>query len=362
MTLALRLAAKGQGTTSPNPMVGAVVVNRSRIVGQAFHLRPGKPHAEVLALRTAGERARGATLYVTMEPCCHLAKRTPPCVPAVVRSGVRRVVVAMQDPNPLVKGKGIAALRRAGLTVTMDVARREAEELNRAYGRWITTKRPYVILKAGMTLDGQIATAAGESRWITGLQSRQEVHQLRAQVDAVLVGSGTVLTDDPSLTVRTGARLNRPAARQPLRVVVDSRLRIPITAEILSRQDKAKTIVATTGSAPAVRRRALRRKGIETIVFPASRRRVSLPDLLRELGRRGITSLLVEGGSEVNSAMLQAKLVDHVRLYIAPALLGGTNARGLIGGASPARLMHAVKLRHMHIRIVGGDLVVEGDL
>ena len=362
MTLALRLAAKGQGTTSPNPMVGALVVKQGRIVGRGFHLCPGQPHAEILALCQAGTKARGATLYVTLEPCCHLRKRTPPCVPAVVRSGVRRVVVAMHDPNPQVKGKGVAGLRLAGLSVTTGVARRQAETLNRAYRHWILTKRPYVTLKAGMTLDGQIATASGESRWITSLQSRREVHRLRSRVDALLVGVGTVLSDDPSLTARTGPRLKKPARRQPLRIVLDSTLRVPLNALILSRQDEAKTLVATTRAAPAARLRALQKRGIETMVLSADRGRVSLPALMKQLGRRGITSLLVEGGSEINAAMLKAKLVDHVRLYMAPALVGGGNAKGIIGGRSPVRLAQAVKLKGLQTRSVGGDVVVEGDL
>jgi len=362
MIMALRLGAKGQGTASPNPMVGALVVYQGRIVGRGFHRRPGRPHAEIPALRQAGTRARGATLYVTLEPCCHLKKRTPPCVPEVIRSGVRRVVIAMCDPNPLVKGKGAAALRRAGLSVTVGVARQEAEELNKAYCHWIKTKRPYVTLKAGMTLDGQIATALGESRWITSKPSRQEGHQLRRRVDAVLVGVGTVLFDNPSLTARTGARLNKLAPRQPLRIVVDSRLRVPLNARILSRQNEARTVVATTGSAPAARRSALQKKRIETITLPAVREHVSLPALLKELGRRGVMSLLVEGGSEMNAAMLTARLVHHVRLYIAPALLGGDDATGIIGGKSPARLVQALKLENVQTRSVGGDIVVEGDV
>ncbi len=362
MTLALRLAAKGQGTTSPNPMVGAVVVKNGRIIGQGFHRHPGEPHAEILALRQAGTRAQGATLYVTLEPCCHLKKRTPPCVPTVIRSGIRRVVVAMYDPNPGVKRRGVAALRRAELSVTIGVGHREAEHLNRAYSHWAKTKCPYVFLKSGMTLDGKIATASGESRWITRKESRREVHQLRRQVDAVLVGVGTVLSDNPSLTARTGAQLNTLAPRQPLRIVVDSRLRIPLDAQILSQQNVARTIVATTGSTPAARRSALQEKGIEAITLPAVQGRVWLPALLKELGRRGIMSLLVEGGGEMNAAMLKAKLVHHVRLYITPALLGGDDAKGVIGGKSPARLTQAVKLRHVQIRSVGGDVVVEGDV
>ncbi|MBK9308316.1 MAG: bifunctional diaminohydroxyphosphoribosylaminopyrimidine deaminase/5-amino-6-(5-phosphoribosylamino)uracil reductase RibD [Nitrospira sp.] len=362
MTLALRLAAKGQGTTSPNPMVGALVVRQGELVGQGFHLRPGTPHAEIHALRQAGTRARGSTLYITLEPCCHLKKRTPPCVPEILRTGVRRVVIAMQDPNPSVKGKGVAALRRAGLSVSVGVARLEAEELNRAYCHWMKTGRPYVTLKAGMTLDGQLATARGESQWITSEMSRQEVHQLRRSVESILIGVNTVLIDNPSLTARTGARLETVASRQPLRIVVDSRLRIPLTAKILTQQDKAKTIVATTAMAPRTRRSALEEKGIEVFTISAREGRVSLPALLRELGRRGVRSVLVEGGGEINAAMLRGKLVDHVRLYIAPLLLGGRDTKGLIGGNSPARLAKAIRVRRMVVRPLGDDMVVEGVL
>ncbi len=362
MTLALRLAAKGQGTTSPNPMVGAVVVREGRIVGRGFHLRPGTPHAEILALQQAGKQAQGATLYVTLEPCCHLKKRTSPCVPDILRSRIRRVVIAMQDPNPSVKGKGTAALRRAGLSVTVGVGRVEAEALNKSYCRWMETGRPYVTLKAGMTLDGKLATATGESRWITGAASRQEVHQLRRGVDAVLVGAGTVLADDPSLTARSGARLDKLTTRQPLRIVVDSRLRTPLKAQILAQQYRAKTIMATTAAALIDRRSAFLKKGIEVLTLPAAQKGVSLPALLKELGRRGVMSLLVEGGGEINAAMLKAKLVDHIRLYMAPLLLGGQNAKGVIGGESPARLKSALKLHRMRVRSVGDDVVVEGEL
>ena len=362
MTLALRLAAKGRGTTSPNPMVGALMVRQGRIVGQGFHLRPGTPHAEILALRQAGNGAQGATLYVTLEPCCHLKKRTPPCVPEILRSGVRRVVIAMQDPNPSVKGKGAAALRRAGLSVTVGVARSEAEALNKAYGHWMKTGRPYVTLKAGMTLDGKLATATGESQWITSAASRREVHELRAAVDAILMGVGTVLADDPSLTARSGARLDKLAPRQPLRIVVDSRLRTPFKGQVLAQQDKAKTIIATTVAAPAARRSVLQKKGIEILTLPALKGRVSLTALLKQLGRRGILSVLVEGGGEINAGLLKEKLVDHICLYMAPLLLGGQNAKGLIGGGSPTRLAGAIKLRNRVTRSVGNDLVVEGDL
>lgn len=362
MILALRLAAKGRGTVSPNPMVGAVVVRKGRIVGRGFHARPGLPHAEILALRQAGNLAAGATLYVTLEPCCHQRKRTPPCVPDVIRSGIRRVVIAMTDPNPLVKGRGVAALRRAGLAVTVGVARQEAEELNKAYSHWMRTKRPYVILKAGMTLDGKIATATGESKWIAGPSSRRDVHRLRREVDAVLIGVGTVVHDDPSLTARLGPRLTRLAKRQPLRVVVDSRLRISPRARVLAQQEAGKTVVATTALADSVKKRALLEQGIEVLTLPLAGGSVSLAALMNDLGRRGITSVLLEGGGKLNAAMLKARLVQRVRFYVAPLLLGGDDAKSVIRGKSPARLASAMRLRHLTTRVVGGDLVVEGDL
>ncbi len=223
-------------------------------------------------------------------------------------------------------------------------------------------KRPYVILKAGMTLDGKIAAASGESKWITGEASRKEVHRLRGEVDAVLVGVGTVLADDPALTARTGPYLKKLASRQPLRVVVDSSLRIPLKAQILSRQKQAKTLVATTDSANASRQRELVKRGVEVLTLPSLRGKVSLPVLMRELGQRGVTALLLEGGSELHAAMLKANLVQHVRLYVAPALLGGADAKGVIGGKSPARLASALRLRHVKARSIGEDLVLEGDL
>jgi len=362
MSLALRLAEKGRGTTSPNPMAGAVVVRRGRIVGRGFHLRPGLPHAEILALLEAGPLSEGADLYITLEPCCHTKKRTPPCVPAVLDSNLRRVIVAMTDPNPLVDGKGVAALRRAGLPVTLGVKEREAQALNRTYSHWVTARRPYVILKAGMTLDGQIATSTGRSRWITGMPSRRDAHRLRTQVDAVLVGVGTVLKDDPSLIARTGPRLLAPADRQALRVVVDSTLRVPPGAHVLSEQETAKTLVATTTAASVSRRRALEQLGIEILILPSAEKQVSLPALLRALGHRGITSVLVEGGGEINASLLRGKLIDHVCLYVAPMLLGGADAMGLIGGRGPVRLASASGLRGMKIRSLGEDFLVEGDL
>ena len=362
MTLALRLAAKGRGKTSPNPMVGALVVKNGRIVGRGYHHGPGQPHAEILALNQAGSRANGATLYVTLEPCCHLHKRTPPCVPAVIQSSVRQVVVAMVDPNPSVKGRGIAALCRAGITVTTGIAQEEAAQLNRAYLHWVKTGRPYVILKAGMTLDGKVATAKGESRWITGPRARQEAHRFRSQVDAVVVGVGTVIHDDPALTARLSDRPLKLALKQPLRVVLDSKLRTPLTARICAKQDQAKTLIVTTSRASQSRHRPFEQVGVEVRSLPAKNGRVSLPALMTMLGKRGITSMLIEGGSTVNAAALREKLVNHVLFYLAPTLLGGQDAMAVIGDRSPERLAQALTLHHVTVRRIGNDMVVEGDL
>jgi len=362
MALALRLAAKGRGKTSPNPMVGALVVKDGRIVGHGYHHGPGKPHAEIIALNQAGRRAKGATLYVTLEPCCHLLKRTPPCVPTIIQSGVWQVVVAMADPNSQVKGRGIVALRRAGIAVTTEVAQEKASQLNRWYSHWATTGRPYVILKAGMTLDGKVATAKGESRWITGWLARQDAHRLRSLVDAVVVGVGTILHDDPTLTARLSDRPLKLAPRQPLRVVLDSWLRTPSTAKVCAKQGLAKTLIATTSRASRPRRRSVERAGVEVVSIVAKNGRVSFSALLKILGKRGITSLLIEGGSTVNASALREKLVNHVVLYLAPTLMGGQDAKAMIGDRGPKRLAQVRKLRHVSVRRMGNDLVVEGDL
>ena len=362
MTLALRLAAKGRGKTSPNPMVGALVVKNGRIVGRGYHHGSGQPHAEILALNEAGPRARGATLYVTLEPCCHLLKRTPPCVPAVIQSGVRQVVVAMTDPNPMVTGRGIAALRRAGIMVTTGLAHEAAEKLNQAYLHWVKTGRPYVILKAGMTLDGKVATAKGESRWITGPLARQDAHRLRSQVDAVMVGVGTIMHDNPTLTARRSHHPLKLAPRQPLRVVLDSRLRTSPTAVVCTAQDRAKTLIVTTSRASRSRRRLFDRAGVDVMSCSTKNGRVSLPTLMTLLGKRGITSVLIEGGSTINAAALREKLVNHVVLYLAPTLMGGQDSKAVIGGRSPKRLTQALPVHNLTIRRIGKELVMEGDL
>ncbi|MBM4125019.1 MAG: bifunctional diaminohydroxyphosphoribosylaminopyrimidine deaminase/5-amino-6-(5-phosphoribosylamino)uracil reductase RibD [Nitrospira sp.] len=363
MALALRLAAKGQGQTSPNPMVGAVVVRGGRIVGTGYHRRAGEPHAEVLALKAAGSRSQGATLYVTLEPCCHDRKRTPPCVPALIASDLRRVVVAMRDPNPKVSGKGIGLLRRAGLDVTVDCLRDEAERLNAIYCHWRRTGYPFVVLKAAMTLDGKIATAGGASQWITGREARRHAHRLRSQMDAILVGANTVLQDDPRLTVRLAGPTQR---RQPLRVILDSRLRIPLTARVFSPRTRSGadmgTLVATTPLVPKSRRQRLTQKGVSVLVLPSLNKQVSLRACLRRLAQQDISSVLIEGGSRVNASALQSGLVNRLVLYVAPLLLGGQDAKSVIGGESPAHLTQAIPLSNWHVRRIGRDLLIEATL
>jgi diaminohydroxyphosphoribosylaminopyrimidine deaminase/5-amino-6-(5-phosphoribosylamino)uracil reductase len=357
MARALELAARGLGTTSPNPPVGAVVVRHGRVVAEGYHRRAGGPHAEALALRRAGARARAATLYASLEPCCHLDKRTPPCVPAIIASGITRVVIAARDPNPKVRGRGLAALRRAGLRVDQGVGSAAAETLIEPYRTLITAGRPFVTLKVASTLDGKIATAKGESRWITGPAARKLVHQLRARADAIVTGIGTILADDPSLTVRMGAG----PERTPLRIVLDPSLRIPLRAKVL-RGRKAPTLIVTTPQAALSRRAALRKIGADVLVLPSRHGRIQWRALLSELGRRGIASLLIEGGAEVNASALCEGAVDRVLFFLAPRMLGGRDAVSAIGGRSPAHLSEALQLKRVSVMRVGPDILVEGYL
>ena len=363
MKLALRLAAKGRGGTSPNPMVGSVIVKNGQIVGKGYHRRAGTPHAEILALHEAGPQARGGTLYVSLEPCSHIHKRTPPCVPAIVRSALRRVVVAMADPNPKVNGEGIRQLLGAGLTVDVGCGEEAARRLNEAYIHWIQTRRPFVILKAAITLDGKIATATGESRWITGAQARRHVHRLRSEVDAVMVGIGTILTDDPQLSAREPFKESRSRNfPQPVRVVLDSRLRIPPSAQVLKWTAEQPTIIATTHQAPSIQIQAIREQGAIVLVVPQKQGVVSLRACLAQLGKMGLNSVLLEGGSELNAKAVQCGLVNRVMLYVASCLLGGQNAKGVLGSLSPNSLTGATSLYNLAWRKLGEDVLITGDI
>lgn len=363
MKQALRLAARGRGTVRPNPMVGALVVANGTVVGSGYHKRAGGPHAEIVALDQARARSRDATLYTTLEPCCHTEKRTPPCVPAILESGIRRVVVAMRDPNPHVAGRGIRQLRRAGISVAVGCLRHDAAMLNEVYLHWTTTGRPFVVLKAAMTLDGKIATAAGESQWITGVKARAHVHQLRSRFDVIAVGAETVLKDDPQLTARVSVgKKSSTGIRQPVRLVFDSRLRIPFGARVLQGIEQAPTVIATTKLAGHRKVERLRKLGVEVLVLPRKGTRVSLGKCLHVFGNMGITSMLVEGGGELNAAFLREGLVNRVCLYVAPALLGGQQTKGLLGGRAPRRLAETVPMSNLHFESLGNDVLITGDL
>jgi diaminohydroxyphosphoribosylaminopyrimidine deaminase/5-amino-6-(5-phosphoribosylamino)uracil reductase len=356
MARALALAARGLGLTSPNPVVGVVLVRDGVVVGEGAHLRAGEAHAEVLALAAAGTAARGATCYVTLEPCAHHG-RTPPCADALVAAGVARVVAPCRDPNPLVNGQGFERLQTAGVAVTVGVAEAEARELNCAFFTYVTTRRPHVTLKSAITLDGKIAAWDGTSRWITGEAAREDAHRMRFHADAILVGIGTVLKDDPELTVR----LAGSPPKEPFRVVADSRLRTPLDARVLSAGDPARTIIAGAGPLPARRAAALRARGARVLALPRVERRVDLRALAEELARLGVVTLLAEGGAELGAALLDAGLVDRVAFFVAPRLLGGRTAPGPIGGVGRA-LKEALSVTGLTCRHIGEDLLIEGEV
>jgi diaminohydroxyphosphoribosylaminopyrimidine deaminase / 5-amino-6-(5-phosphoribosylamino)uracil reductase len=357
MRRALELAERGRGLTSPNPMVGAVVVTPDgEVAGEGFHARAGGPHAEVEALRAAGSRARGATLYVTLEPCSHHG-RTPPCAPAVIEAGVARVVAAIADPNPLVSGRGFAELRAAGLEVVTGVGAAAAEDQNRAFLTAMRERRPHVTLKAGMTLDGKIADLHGASRWITGEPARQHAHRLRSESDAIVVGIGTVLRDDPELTVRLG----RPWPREPLRVVLDTGARTPVGARLLRAGRPSCALIAVGADAPDTRVKELAATGATIVSCRTRDGRVDLGALLTELFAREVRAVLVEGGGEVHGAFLDAGLVDRVAMFTAPLLIGGRGATAVVEGAG-RELKSAVRLGAFTVTPLGDDLLIEADV
>ncbi len=356
MARALELAERGRGLTSPNPMVGAVVVSGETIVGEGFHERAGGPHAEVRALAAAGARAGGATLYVTLEPCSHHG-RTPPCAPAVVAAGIRRVVVALVDPNPLVAGRGLAMLREAGVEVVEAILAQEAERQNRAFVTAMRLGRPHVTLKAAMTLDGRIADIHGVSKWITGPEARGVAHRLRRDSDAIVVGVGTALQDDPALTVR----LERSWPREPYRVVLDTKARTPADARLITAGTRARALVIVGEDASPARVAALAASGATVIPVPTCRGRVDLGAALSALAAREVRAVLVEGGGELHGAFLDAGLVDRVAVFLAPRLLGGRAATPAVGGVGRA-LGRALAVVDVEVTRVGDDLLVEGDV
>lgn len=350
MRLALREAHKGLGRTSPNPAVGAVLVRGGRVIARGHHARAGGPHAEVVALRAAGARARGADLYTTLEPCDHHGK-TPPCSKAILTAGVRRVFVGSRDPNPLVNGRGIARLERAGVAVAKDVLRDECDRLNAHWFTFITERRPHVTLKAAVTLDGRLATRTGDARWVTGEAARGWVHRLRDRVDAVLVGAGTARADDPQLTTR----LPRGRGRDPVRVVLDTDLTLPDRLKLLHPRSAAPTLVAHASS-----RRRTFGPGVEPLRCRRARGGgVDLRDLLAKLAARGITHLLVEGGAAVHARFLAEGLVDRVAIVVAPKI-AGADGIPLVAARGPARMADALQLSQVQVERLGDDVLVTG--
>jgi diaminohydroxyphosphoribosylaminopyrimidine deaminase/5-amino-6-(5-phosphoribosylamino)uracil reductase len=354
MWLALDLAAQGLGSTTPNPMVGAVLVKDGEIIATGYHQKAGDHHAEVIALEAAGEDARGATLYVTLEPCSHTGK-TPPCTDRIIKAGVRKVVVAMQDPNPLVNGQGLDKLKDAGIKIKTGVLSEKAERLNEVFIKYITVRRPFVTMKAAMTLDGKIATRTKASRWISGVRSREAGHRLRNQTDAIMVGIGTLLADNPSLTTRLP-----DGGKNPLRVVVDSHAKTPLTSKVVTELPE-NTLIVTTDDAPTAQVEALRQTGVDVIQLPATTDgRVPLESMMDELGHRKITSVLVEGGSALNYSLLEGALVDKVYVFVAPLLFGGDTAPSPVGGRGVATVEEAWHIHELEINRYETDILITG--
>lgn len=353
MRKAIRLAAKGAGRTSPNPMVGAVLVKNGVEVASGWHKAPGSEHAEVVAIRKAGD-AHGCDLYVNLEPCCHHSKRTPPCVPLIISSGVRRVVIGMTDPNPNVAGRGIRMLRDAGLEVDVGILENECKRLNAAFTKWVTSGLPFVTLKMAMTLDGKVADRKGKSRWISCEVSRRQVHRLRAHSDAVMVGIGTVRKDDPLLLPGMVKYV-----RAPLRIIVDSNASLPLDSKLVKTANASSVLVAVGENASRERIAALQGAGIEVLPLPIRSGLVDVTSLLAALGSRDVTSVLVEGGPRLASSLLDSNLVDRVLLFIAPIMLGDPKALSLVADIGIRALDDAIRFQVKHISMSGEDVLIE---
>ena len=348
MRRALELAERGRGFVEPNPLVGAVLVRDGQIVSEGWHQRFGGAHAEINALAAAGEAARGATLYVTLEPCCHHGK-TPPCTDTILRAGIGRVVAAMLDPFPQVSGQGASLLRAVGVAVEVGVCETESRRLNAPYLKLLATGQPYVHAKWAMTLDGKICTRTGDSKWISGEASRRRVHELRGRMDAILVGIGTALADDPLLTARP------PGPRVATRIVLDSQGRLPLDSQLVRTAKETPVLVATIAAADE-----LAARGCEVLRLHDHGGRLDLRELLQELGRRRMTSVLVEGGATALGAFLDAGAVDEVHVFLAPILLGGADAKSPVGGRGVDRLAEALRLEAWRIEPIGEDVLLHG--
>ena len=350
MREALRIAKNAEGRTSPNPMVGAVIVRDGKIIAEGWHRKAGTPHAEIHALNMAGELAKNSIMYVTLEPCSHFG-RTPPCANKIVESGIKKVFVAMKDLNPKVAGRGIEILRNAGIDVEVGLLENEAKKLNEVFLKWVTKKIPFVTAKFACSLDGKIATVGGESKWITSEESRKFSHHLRNIHDGIMVGIGTVLADNPNLTARI------ENGKNPVRIIIDSMARTPLESNVV-RDGMAKTIIAVTKKAPPEKISALKNLGIEIIETDGEK--VDLKFLMEELARREITSVLLEGGGTLHFSMLKKNLVDKVCAFIAPKIIGGQNALTAVEGSGFEKLSDAVRLKNLSSEKIGEDILISG--
>ncbi|MBI5144287.1 MAG: bifunctional diaminohydroxyphosphoribosylaminopyrimidine deaminase/5-amino-6-(5-phosphoribosylamino)uracil reductase RibD [Candidatus Omnitrophica bacterium] len=352
MRIAIDLAKKAEGKVSPNPIVGAVIVRNGLVIGRGYHKGPGLPHAEINALRLAGSRAKGASLYISLEPCDHFG-RTPPCTAAIIKSGIKKVVVGMKDPNPINNGRGIQKLRKAGIKVIVGVLKEEARSINKPYIKFITNKVPYVTVKVAQSLDGKIATKTGDSRWITQEDSRRYVHQLRSSVDAVMVGVNTVIKDDPLLISRL------PNVRQPMRIVVDGQSKTPSNAKIFSKVKKSPLVIVT-------RKRSLvtlnyEKQGAEVLIAKGKGSRIALKDLFKILAKRGIVHILVEGGGELIASLIEERLADRFLFFIAPKIIGGRDAITSVEGSGIKTMGEVVTLKNMTIKRFLKDILIEAE-
>ncbi len=357
MEEALALAEQGRGWTSPNPVVGAVAVKDGKIVGRGWHEAAGKPHAEVNALNDAGDLAKGATLYVTLEPCHHTG-RTPPCTRAILDAGVRRTVAAMADPNPHVTGNGLAFLQSQGVETLSGVCEDAAARLNEAFVKHVVTGRPFVLLKCAATLDGRIATRTGDARWVSGEASRQYVHELRHAMDGIMVGAGTVRADNPGLTARREGR----KSKDPVRIILDARLSVSPDAKIFTGASNAATLVVAAEHADEGRKAALEARGAKVLTAPVDGDRIALDPLMALLGESGVTSLLIEGGGRVIAAALAAGIVDKINFFYAPKILGGDDGVPMCRGRGPDLMRDCLPVRDVTARRFGEDVMIEGYL
>ncbi|MCM8765761.1 MAG: bifunctional diaminohydroxyphosphoribosylaminopyrimidine deaminase/5-amino-6-(5-phosphoribosylamino)uracil reductase RibD [Candidatus Omnitrophica bacterium] len=356
MSIVLSLAKKAKGFTNPNPMVGCVIVKEGEIVGKGFHKRAGLPHAEIEALRKAKEKAKGAFLYVNLEPCSHYG-RTPPCTKAIISAGIKKVFTAMIDPNPLNNGKGIRELEEHGIEVEVGILEEEAKKVNEVFIKYITQKIPFITVKVAQTLDGKIATRTGESQWITSEKSREFAKRLRAEVDAVMVGLNTVREDDPLLN----PNFRFQNSKLYYKIILDSKLRIPLEARIFSQDSIGKVIIATTKYAPKRRISQLQKKA-EVLIVREKRGKVDLRELMKELARREIAHVLIEGGGETIASALEAKLVDRVYFFISPRIIGGREAITSVEGEGVEKLSKAIQLKEIEIKRIGEEILISGYL